>query len=208
MTDKLPLKMDLQLFASNEPVEPVVEPNTAPAGNEPVEPTAVNTEPVQASTQSVIEPPEPKPADTEKIEALEAKVAELEAENAELKGQVETAAATIAELTEASLTAGEDVAKAKETAEAYQKSLEAIVAEKEKEIPDDIKALMPDNISVTDKLDWLTKAETLKNSKTEKAGITEIGKPTPVTQQTVDQSELSVTQRLSNVFSETFNFNK
>ncbi|MBP2966646.1 hypothetical protein [Acinetobacter baumannii] len=117
---------------------------------------------------------------------------------------------TVTELTDKLAETGKSVEQATTDIEAYQKSLEEIVAEKEKSIPDTVKALMPEGINVTEKLAWLNKAEALKPSEEEKEPeqIVSIAKPTPVTQEVIDQSVLTTTQRMSNFFGEFFGTEK
>lgn len=204
MTDKKPfLPMNLQLFAENKETEEVTEST---------EETAEVTEVVSAEPEVIVVEKETiKTAELEKqIGELIQKISELEQENAELKQKLADKENTVTELTDKLAETGKSVEQATTDIEVYQKSLEEIVAEKEKDIPDTVKALMPEGINVTEKLTWLKKAEALKSTeeKKEPEQIVSIGKPTPVTQEVIDQSELTTTQRMSNFFGEFFGTEK
>lgn len=204
MTDKKPfLPMNLQMFAENKETEEVTEST---------EETTEVTEVVSAEPEVIVVEKETiKTAELEKqIGELIQKISELEQENAELKQKLADKESTVAELTDKLAETGKSVEQATTDIEVYQKSLEEIVAEKEKDIPDTVKALMPEGINVTEKLAWLNKAEALKptEEKKEPEQIVSIGKPTPVTQEVIDQSELTTTQRMSNFFGEFFGTEK
>lgn len=78
--------------------------------------------------------------------------------------------------------------------EQYEKALNSVVEEKLAAIPDNIKALMPDNLSAVDKLAWVEKAAKAvpeKPVEEKKEPVVAIGKPTPV------QTEIAVDKKLS-----------
>lgn len=207
MTEKRLLPMNLQLFASEtgEITEPLVD--VAQAAKKIAE---------DATTETTVEEPVVPEVDTSefdsKIAELELKVSELTQENADLKQKLSDKETTVIELTDKLTESGKSVEQATSSIEEYQKSLEEIVAEKEKNIPETVKALMPEGINVTEKLAWLNKAEALKPTEqeavTEPEQIISIGKPTPVTTEVIDQSELTTTQRMSNFFGEFFGTEK
>lgn len=207
MTEKRLLPMNLQLFASEtgEITEPLVD--VAQAAKKIAE---------DATTETTVEEPVVPEVDTSefdsKIAELELKVSELTQENADLKQKLSDKETTVTELTDKLTESGKSVEQATSSIEEYQKSLEEIVAEKEKNIPETVKALMPEGINVTEKLAWLNKAEALKptgqEAVTEPEQIISIGKPTPVTTEVIDQSELTTTQRMSNFFGEFFGTEK
>lgn len=207
MTEKRLLPMNLQLFANG--TEDITEPqvDVAQAAKKIAE---------DATTETTVEEPVVPEVDTSefdiKIAELELKVSELTQENADLKQKLSDKEITVTELTDKLTESGKSVEQATSSIEEYQKSLEEIVAEKEKNIPKTVKALMPEGINVTEKLAWLNKAEALKPTEqeavTEPEQIISIGKPTPVTQEVIDQSELTTTQRMSNFFGEFFGTEK
>lgn len=207
MTEKRLLPMNLQLFANG--TEDIKEPqvDVAQAAKKIVE---------DATTETTVEEPVVPEVDTSefdiKIDELELKVSELTQENADLKQKLSDKEITVTELTDKLTESGKSVEQATSSIEEYQKSLEEIVAEKEKNIPETVKALMPEGINVTEKLAWLNKAEALKPTEqeavTEPEQIISIGKPTPVTTEVIDQSELTTTQRMSNFFGEFFGTEK
>lgn len=207
MTEKRLLPMNLQLFANG--TEDITEPqvDVAQAAKKIAE---------DATTETTVEEPVVPEVDTSefdiKIAELELKVSELTQENADLKQKLSDKEITVTELTDKLTESGKSVEQATSSIEEYQKSLEEIVTEKEKNIPETVKALMPEGINVTEKLAWLNKAEALKPTEqeavTEPEQIISIGKPTPVTTEVIDQSELTTTQRMSNFFGEFFGTEK
>lgn len=207
MTEKRLLPMNLQLFANG--TEDITEPqvDVAQAAKKIAE---------DATTETTVEEPVVPEVDTSefdiKIAELELKLSELTQENADLKQKLSDKEITVTELTDKLAESGKSVEQATSSIEEYQKSLEEIVTEKEKNIPETVKALMPEGINVTEKLAWLNKAEALKPTEqeavTEPEQIISIGKPTPVTQEVIDQSELTTTQRMSNFFGEFFGTEK
>lgn len=207
MAEKRLLPMNLQLFANG--TEDITEPqvDVAQAAKKIAE---------DATTETTVEEPVVPEVDTSefdiKIAELELKVSELTQENADLKQKLSDKEITVTELTDKLAESGKSVEQATSSIEEYQKSLEEIVAEKEKNIPETVKALMPEGINVTEKLAWLNKAEALKPTEheavTEPEQIISIGKPTPVTTEVIDQSELTTTQRMSNFFGEFFGTEK
>lgn len=199
MTEKKSLlPINLQLFAEGKETE-VTEPTV-----ETTEVTEVTEEVVPETQEPTVIVKDSEQSES-KVAELEAKITELIQENAELKQKLSEQEGKVTELTE-TLTAQTEVAGTKATEmEIYQKSLEEIVAEKEKGISDEVKALMPEGIAVTEKLAWLNKAEALKpKEEVVEQPILTIGQPTPVTTEVIDQADVSPTQRMSNFFNDFF----
>lgn len=185
------LPMDLQFFAEPEaePAQPEQEPATH----------AVEEVPEQADPVPTVEPtPEPEPEATDsELVALKQQLAELQA----AKEQLET------QLTEK----GSEVSATTSKVADYENALTKIVDQRLTAIPENIAALMPDGLSVADKLAWVEKAEKaipVKEPEPEQPPapvIETIGQPTPVTQEVeVDLKDLTASQKLSNYFQEFF----
>lgn len=185
------LPMDLQFFTEPEaePAQPEQEPATP----------AVEEVPEQADPVPTVEPtPEPEPEATDsEIVALKQQLAELQA----AKEQLET------QLTEK----GSEVSATTSKVADYENALTKIVDQRLTAIPENIAALMPDGLSVADKLAWVEKAEKaipVKEPEPEQPPapvIETIGQPTPVTQEVeVDLKDLTASQKLSNYFQEFF----
>lgn len=185
------LPMDLQFFA-----EPEAEP--VPPEQEPATP-AVEEVPEQADPVPTVEPtPEPEPEATDsELVALKQQLAELQA----AKEQLETQLAE----------KGSEVSATTSKVADYENALTKIVDQRLTAIPENIAALMPDGLSVADKLAWVEKAEKaipVKEPEPEQPPapvIETIGQPTPVTQEVeVDLKDLTASQKLSNYFQEFF----
>lgn len=185
------LPMDLQFFA-----EPEAEP--VPPEQEPATP-AVEEVPEQADPVPTVEPtPEPEPEATDsELVALKQQLAELQAAKEQLEKQ----------LTEK----GSEVSATTSKVADYENALTKIVDQRLTAIPENIAALMPDGLSVADKLAWVEKAEKaipVKEPEPEQPPapvIETIGQPTPVTQEVeVDLKDLTASQKLSNYFQEFF----
>ena len=185
------LPMDLQFFAEPEaePAQPEQEPATP----------AVEEVPEQADPVPTVEPtPEPEPEATDsELVALKQQLAELQA----AKEQLET------QLTEK----GSEVSATTSKVADYENALTKIVDQRLTAIPENIAALMPDGLSVADKLAWVEKAEKaipVKEPEPEQPPapvIETIGQPTPVTQEVeVYLKDLTASQKLSNYFQEFF----
>lgn len=195
---KFMFPMNLQFFAEEteihedvkEPVdEPVVEPE-----NEPTEPKVEES------------------ADQEQPSVPNGDYAELQAKFDELAAQVEAMKAIekaeeVVEEVEPVVEVKTDPEQEKKLAE-YESVLTSVVNQKLETIPDNIKALMPENLSVSAQLQWIEKAEQAipKEAKAEAAPvISSIGQPTPVkTEVEVDLKDLTASQKLQNYFQEFF----
>lgn len=159
--------------------------------------STVNDETTKPQNQ---EPKEPKAEEPEKEEkeagAEEVKV-DVEQLKAELKeankkaGQVETLTATVE-------TMKVEAEKTKAELKEYEELVSNLIETKLKEIPEDYKELIPDNLSLKQKLNWLEKAEVkgLFNKEEKKKPNIEIGKPMNVDAPSVDTSKLTGSQLL------------
>lgn len=195
---KFLLPMQLQFFAEPTVEEtPVVEPAETPAEPEP-EPQEPVIEP---TVETPVEPatPDEQVSLTEELEALKQQVAELQSTKESLESKVaekdSEVSATATKVTD------------------YEAALTKIVDERLTAIPETISALMPDGLSVAEKLAWVEKAEKAVPTKEEPAQpadpaqpvIETIGKATPVeTPVEVDMKDLTADQKLSNFFQEFF----
>lgn len=181
--------MDLQYFAENEPAQPV----------EPAEPeTKVEVQEQQPPQPEVQEEP-PAPVKQEKaVEKPDPRITELEAELAALKADKEKLSEEVTGKATEATSAAEKVSE-------YEATLKHVVEEKLANIPESIAALMPENISVAEQLQWVDKAEKAIPEKETKPAepavkVEAIGKPTPV--QTVETpiENLTASQKLQNYF--------
>lgn len=183
--------MNLQYFAETQetdekPVEEVVQESKT---------SEQDVQVVEKATEKV-EPVEPVVPASE-LEALKQKLTELENSKAELENK-------IAEK-------DNEVSATTNKVSDYESALTKIVDQRLTGIPETIKALMPENLSVAEKLTWVEKAEAAIPAKEEKAEevsqpvIETIGQPTPVkTEIEVDLKDLTASQKLSNYFQEFF----
>lgn len=192
---KFLLPMDLQFFAE-EPEENKVEPEATPAEPAPTEPVVEEPAPV---TEPVAEPVVEADKTADELEDLKKQLAKLQDENAELAGKVaekdSEVSATTSKVTD------------------YETALSKIVDQRLAAIPETITALMPEGLTVAEKLTWVEKAEQAVPAKEEpdtpaetaKPVIESIGQPTPVqTEVEVDLKDLTASQKLSNYFDEFF----
>ncbi len=195
---KLMLPMNLQFFAEEPEVQEDVK--------EPVDEPAVEPE------NELIEPKNEEPADQEQPAVPNADYAELQAKFDELAAQVEAMKAIekaeeVVEPVEPVVEVKTDPEQEKKLAE-YESALTSVVNQKLENIPDNIKALMPENLSVSAQLQWIEKAEQAipKESKAEATPvISSIGQPTPVkTEVEADLKDLTASQKLQNYFQEFF----
>lgn len=138
----------------------------------------------------------PKETEKVKVDSEEVKV-DVEQLKAELKeanekaGQVETLAATVE-------TMKVEAEKQKAELKEYEELITNLIETKLKEVPEDFKELIPDNLTLKQKLNWLEKAEAkglfIKEEK--KKPNVEIGKPMNVDVPSVDTSKLAPSQLL------------
>ena len=92
---------------------------------------------------------------------------------------------------------------------AYESVLETVIAEKSAAIPENIIALMPDNLTAIDKLAWIEKAA-LAAPKEEEVKepviLQSIGRPTPVPSTTdIPVEKMTATQKIASYFEQKFN---
>ncbi|WP_301389436.1 hypothetical protein [Enterococcus entomosocium] len=188
MTDKkLLVPMNLQFF-SEPPVEESQEDKPAEVVEEK-EVEVVEEKPVEK------EEPVEQPSTSEEVEALKKQLAEAKAAKEALENAV---AAKEAEAVSTSTKVTD-----------YEAALSKIVDQRLEAIPENIKALMPSDLPLSEKLSWIEKAEKAipeqEPQEPEKPVIESIGQPTPVeTEVAVDPKELSAPQKLQNYFAEYF----
>ena len=191
---KVLLPMKLQFFA--EPEEAKVEQVEEKQPETVEEPTVENTDEKVSTENPQATNSEPVVPAAE-LEAMKQKLAELEASKAELESKI----------TEKDNEVSASTAKVTD----YEAALSKIVDQRLSVIPETITALMPDNLSVAEKLTWVEKAEVAIPAKEEKAeepkqpAIETIGQPTPVTTAVeVDMKDLTASQKLNNYFQDFF----
>lgn len=178
---------------------------------ETVEQVETETPVVENNTENKelpVEPVKTEPTVNPQVTELETTVTTLQTELETVKAENEQLKAKLSEVEGTAKNVATEVTEVKTKAESYEKALQDIVSQKEQSLTDNLKTLMPDNLPVEKKLEWLDKAlgveTTVKHEETDKPVITEIGKPTPVENQYTDQSDISATKRMSNVFSQVF----
>lgn len=184
------LPMNLQYFAEEQEAneKPTQEVEEKEASEQVSNETAIET--VKK------EEPEAPVVPAAEMEALKNKLAEIENSKAELESKIAEKDKEVSDTT----TKVSD----------YEKALTKIVDQRLAGIPETIAALMPENLSVAEKLAWVEKAEVAipkeENATEEKPKVIEtIGQPTPVkTEVEVDLKDLTASQKLSNYFQEFF----
>ena len=159
--------------------------------------STVNDETTKPQNQ---EPKEPKVEELKKeekeagAEEVKVDVEKLKAELLEAQGkakEVETLTATVE-------TMKAEAEKTKAELKEYEELVSNLIETKLKEVPEDYKELIPDNLSLKQKLNWLEKAEAkgLFNKEEKKKPNVEIGKPMNVDAPSVDTSKLTGSQLL------------
>lgn len=92
---------------------------------------------------------------------------------------------------------------------AYESVLETVIAEKSAAIPENIIALMPDNLTAIDKLAWIEKAALAvpkEEEVKEPVIVQSIGRPTPVPSTTdIPVEKMTATQKIASYFEQKFN---
>lgn len=187
----LPLmKMDLQYFS-----EEVAEETEVVEQVEAVE--EVVEDPVATETETV---EEDETGEAAIISQLAAELAAMKAELTELKTVKEEA---VEETVQPEETVIEEDKVTPEIA-AYEAVLETVITEKSAAIPENIIALMPDNLTAIEKLAWIDKAlqAVPKEVEKEKPVIIEsIGRPTPVPSTTdIPVEKMSAAQKITHYF--------
>lgn len=174
------LKMDLQYFSDGTPEEAVGE--VTPPVEEVAEPAGTPEDKPEVDYEALVA----QMANT--VAVLNSKVDALETQTVETPEEVPTETPTEPDPQLA----------------VYETALGGIVEEKLQGIPEVIAALMPDNLTSVEKLEWITKAEKAvpqekpaEEPAETKVVIESIGKPTPVpTETAVDITKLSATQKM------------
>ena len=162
--------------------------------------STVNDETTKPQNQEPKEPKEPKVEEPKKeekeagAEEVKVDVEKLKAELLEAQGkakEVETLTATVE-------TMKVEAEKTKAELKEYEELVSNLIETKLKEVPEDYKELIPDNLSLKQKLNWLEKAEAkgLFNKEEKKKPNVEIGKPMNVDAPSVDTSKLTGSQLL------------
>lgn len=159
--------------------------------------STVNDETTKPQNQEPKEPKVEEPKKEEKEAGAEEVKVDVEQLKAELKeanekaGQVETLTATVE-------TMKVEAEKTKAELKEYEELVSNLIETKLKEVPEDYKELIPDNLSLKQKLNWLEKAEAkgLFNKEEKKKPNIEIGKPMNVDAPSVDTSKLTGSQLL------------
>lgn len=153
-----------------------------------------NHEPKEEKEPKVEEPQESKKEEKTEAEEVKADIEQLRAELKEANekaGQVETLTATVE-------TMKAEAEKTKLELKEYEELVGNLIETKLKEVPEDYKELIPNNLNLKQKLNWLEKAEAkgLFNKEEKKKPNVEIGKPMNVEAPTVDTSKLTGSQLL------------
>lgn len=159
--------------------------------------STVNDETTKPQNQEPKEPKVEEPKKEEKeagAEEVKVDVEKLKAELLEAQGkakEVETLTATVE-------TMKVEAEKTKAELKEYEELVSNLIETKLKEVPEDYKELIPDNLSLKQKLNWLEKAEAkgLFNKEEKKKPNIEIGKPMNVDAPSVDTSKLTGSQLL------------
>lgn len=159
--------------------------------------STVNDETTKPQNQEPKEPKVEEPKKEEKeagAEEVKVDVEQLKAELLEAQGkakEVETLTATVE-------TMKVEAEKTKAELKEYEDLVTNLIETKLKEVPEDYKELIPDNLSLKQKLNWLEKAEAkgLFNKEEKKKPNVEIGKPMNVDAPSVDTSKLTGSQLL------------
>lgn len=168
-----PVKMD-------EPVkEPIKEPNKEPTK----EPIKEPTEPVKNN-----EPKESATDYSKEVENLRAEIITL----TEKAGKTET-------VSKENETLKKDIETKDTKIKEYEELINKLVETKLEQIPEEYRELIPDNLDLTQKLNWLDKAEAkgLFNKVEKKKPNVEIGKPMNIEPENVDTTKLTGSQLLS-----------
>lgn len=192
------MRMNLQYFSE----EPAPQEEEAEVTEQ-----AVAEETVPEKEEDVATVEEPSQGENTVLSQLAAELAALRSELSSLKETKETVEEQpeVAEVVE-------EVTDTKEVSAevaAYESVLETVIAEKSAAIPENIIALMPDNLTAIDKLAWIEKAA-LAVPKVEEVKepviLQSIGRPTPVPSTTdIPVEKMTATQKIASYFEQKFN---
>lgn len=195
---KTVMRMNLQYFSEEpEPQEEEAE----------VTEQAVAEETVPEKEEEVATVEEASQGENTVLSQLAAELAALRSELSSLKETKET----VEEQPEV-VEVVEEVTDTKEVSAevaAYESVLETVIAEKSAAIPENIIALMPDNLTAIEKLAWIEKAA-LAAPKEEEVKepviVQSIGRPTPVPSTTdIPVEKMTATQKIASYFEQKFN---
>lgn len=192
------MRMNLQYFSE----EPAPQEEEAEVTEQAV---AEETVPEKEEEVSTVE--ESSQGENTVLSQLAAELAALRSELSTLKETKETVEEQpeVAEVVE-------EVTDTKEVSAevaAYESVLETVIAEKSAAIPENIIALMPDNLTAIEKLAWIEKAA-LAAPKEEEVKepviVPSIGRPTPVPSTTdIPVEKMTATQKIASYFEQKFN---
>lgn len=192
------MRMNLQYFSE----EPAPQEEEAEVTEQ-----AVAEETVPEKEEDVATVEETAEGENTVLSQLAAELAALRSELSTLKETKETVEEQpeVAEVVE-------EVTDTKEVSAevaAYESVLETVIAEKSAAIPENIIALMPDNLTAIDKLAWIEKAA-LAAPKEEEVKepviVQSIGRPTPVPSTTdIPVEKMTATQKIASYFEQKFN---
>lgn len=192
------MRMNLQYFSE----EPAPQEEEAEVTEQ-----AVAEETVPEKEEEVATVEEASQGENTVLSQLAAELAALRSELSSLKETKETVEEQpeVAEVVE-------EVTDTKEVSAevaAYESVLETVIAEKSAAIPENIIALMPDNLTAIEKLAWIEKAA-LAAPKEEEVKepviVQSIGRPTPVPSTTdIPVEKMTATQKIASYFEQKFN---
>lgn len=192
------MRMNLQYFSE----EPAPQEEEAEVTEQ-----AVAEETVPEKEEEVATVEEASQGENTVLSQLAAELAALRSELSTLKETKETVEEQpeVAEVVE-------EVTDTKEVSAevaAYESVLETVIAEKSAAIPENIIALMPDNLTAIEKLAWIEKAA-LAAPKEEEVKepviVQSIGRPTPVPSTTdIPVEKMTATQKIASYFEQKFN---
>lgn len=179
-------KETINVEGVKETTSTVKDETTKPQNQEPKE---VKEPKVEESKEPKKEEPQQKPSEEVKVDVEQLK-AELKEAN-EKAGQVETLTASVE-------TMKAEAEKTRAELKEYEDLVTNLIDTKLKDVPEDFKELIPDNLTLKQKLNWLEKAEAkgLFNKEEKKKPNVEIGKPMNVEAPSVDTSKLTGSQLL------------
>ena len=172
---------------TDEPSEKEVEDKKAEVTVEDKKEEATEQEPTKDDKKSEDDVTKLLEETENKVVTLTKEVETLQATNTELT-------ATVTELK----TVKEDLDTANDKLKEYEQLLTNLVDEKVKKIPEDLQDLIPSNMTLTQKLEWITKAES-KNMFKDKKSVDdlEIGKPIGASPEKIDTNDLSASSLFS-----------
>lgn len=192
------MRMNLQYFSE----EPAPQEEEAEVTEQ-----AVAEETVPEKEEEVATVEEASQGENTVLSQLAAELAALRSELSSLKETKETV--------EEQPEVVEEVEEATDTKEvsaevaAYESVLETVIAEKSAAIPENIIALMPDNLTAIEKLAWIEKAALAapkEEEVKEPVVLQSIGRPTPVPSTTdIPVEKMTATQKIASYFEQKFN---